>query len=512
MAIRTYGLSGSGMDVDQLVKDMMKARRIRYDKMYQEKTRLEYKKKDFNTIYNTVKEFREKNVFDFRMASQLRPMKATVADASVATVTANADAVPINHTIEVTSLATAAMSKSATTITSGADKATLASQFNLDSSASFTVTLSDGVQTKAITVDPTKSIYELAASINNAGLNIRANYDTTLDRFYLYNLQTGSTNKVQVTDATVNIGGVSSQFFGDVLGLKDVATGLVDFSGKDAAIKIDGVDVDAQASNKFTVSGLTFDLKKTGTTTIGVGADVDKAVENVKAFIESYNSTIKKINDELGEKYYRDFNPLTTEQKKDMKDKEIEAWEEKAKSGMLRNDAMLRGLVSNLRMNFSEPVSGINGKYQSAIDLGITTASYVDEEGKFVDISSLGGLLSVDEKKLRAALTADPDALYKIFASTGETNKESGVSLRLYDTLKDGLDKIVITAGRSADLTGDTNSALAKRLDDMNKRMKHEERRLKDLEARYYRQFDAMEVALQRMSNQGNWLTQQFSS
>ncbi|KYZ76501.1 hypothetical protein AXX12_08695 [Anaerosporomusa subterranea] len=507
MAIRTYGLSGSGMDVDQMVKDMMKARRIQYDKMYQEKTRLEYKKKDFNTIYTTLKEFREKNVFDFRMASQLRPMKATASDSSVATVTANADAVPINHTVEVTSLATAAMSKSAATITTSADKSTLASQFGLDSSASFDVTLNDGVNTKTITVDPTKSIHELAASINNAGLNIRANYDTTLDRFYLYNLQTGSANKLQVTDASVDVGGAAKQFFGDVLKL-----GAVDTAGTDAMIKIDGVEATAQASNKFTVSGLTFDLKKTGTTTIDVGADVDKAVENVKAFIESYNSTVKKITDELGEKYYRDFNPLTTDQKKDMKDDEIKAWEEKAKSGMLRNDAMLRGLVGDLRINFAEPVSGLNGNYKSATDLGITTASYVDEDGKFVDISSLGGMLSVDEKKLRTALNSDPDALYKIFATTGATNKESGVSRRLYDTLKAGLDKIVVTAGRSADLTGDTDSTLAKRLDDMNKRMSNEERRLKDLEARYYRQFDAMEVALQRMSSQSNWLAQQFSS
>ena len=32
------------MDVDQMVKDLMKAQRANYDKMYQAKTRLEWKK------------------------------------------------------------------------------------------------------------------------------------------------------------------------------------------------------------------------------------------------------------------------------------------------------------------------------------------------------------------------------------------------------------------------------------------------------------------------------------
>ena len=35
MAIRTYGLSGSRMDVDQLVKDLMSARREQYNKVWQ---------------------------------------------------------------------------------------------------------------------------------------------------------------------------------------------------------------------------------------------------------------------------------------------------------------------------------------------------------------------------------------------------------------------------------------------------------------------------------------------
>jgi flagellar hook-associated protein 2 len=484
----------------------MKARRAQFDKLYQEKTRLEYKKQDYNTVYTALKEFREKNVFDFRMASQLKPMKATAADTSLATITANAEAVPLSHTLEVKSLASAARSQSAASITTGSNKATLASQFQLDPTEPFSITLDDGFKTQTIAVDPNASLYELATSINNSGLNIRSHYDTTLDRFYIYNLQTGSANKLKVTDSEVSIDGESKQFFGEVLGL-----GALDIAGEDAEIILNGVAVPKQASNMFTVSGLTFDLKQKGATTIDVGTDIDKAIENVKAFVDSYNSIINKINGELNEKYYRDFAPLTTEQKKELKEDEIKAWEEKAKSGMLRSDSMLRGILSDMRLIFAEPVSGINGKYKSAIDLGITTSSYIDEEGKYIDVTSQGGQLSVNEADLRKALTQDPDILYKIFAADGETAKESGVSRRLYDSLKTGLDKIVTTAGRSADLTSDTESTLAKRLVEVNKRISNEQTRLTDLEKRYYSQFDALETALLKLSNQSSWLLQQFS-
>ncbi|MCX7780196.1 MAG: flagellar filament capping protein FliD [Negativicutes bacterium] len=509
MTIRTYGLSGSGMDVDQMVKDLMKARRAQYDKMYQKKTQLEYKKQDYNTMYTALKDFREKDVFNFRMSSQLNPKKATLADSSLATVTANSDAVSLNHSLEVTALAASARTESAGAISQG-DKSSLLSQFNLDAGTSaFTITINDGVNAaKSIQVDPGKSINDLVAAINNAGTNIRATYDSVLDKFYMYNTKTGGANKLQITDANVTVNGEPPEtkgFFAGVLGVS------LDVAGADAKIKIDGVEL-SRDTNVFTVSGLTFDLKKTGVTTLDVASDIDKTVENVKAFVASYNAIVQKVNSELKEAYYRDYQPLTAEQKKEMKDDEIKAWEEKAKSGMLKNDTTLRRVLDAMRLDFAAPVSGVSGKYKSAVDIGLNTSSYIDETGNFVDVSSLAGGLSIDETKLRKALAEDPDIVSKIFAADSSDHKSKGVSRRLYDTLKEGIDDIVETAGRSADLVGDTESSLAKQIRDMAKRMDAENDRLARLESRYYKQFDAMEAAIQRLSQQSAWFAQQMGT
>ncbi|RAN82501.1 hypothetical protein B5P41_35270, partial [Bacillus sp. SRB_28] len=95
-------------------------------------------------------------------------------------------------------------------------------------------------------------------------------------------------------------------------------------------------------SNQLSYDGITFTIKTeipTGShVTITKKADVDSIFDSIKNFVDKYNDTIKSLNDKLGEKRNKDFSPLLDDQKKDMKDKEIELWEEKAKSGLLQSD------------------------------------------------------------------------------------------------------------------------------------------------------------------------------
>ena len=56
--MRVYGLSGSGLDVDSLVKDLMKAANTPLNKLNQQKATLQWKKEDYSSIYNTVSDFR----------------------------------------------------------------------------------------------------------------------------------------------------------------------------------------------------------------------------------------------------------------------------------------------------------------------------------------------------------------------------------------------------------------------------------------------------------------------
>ena len=44
-----------------------------------------------------------------------------------------------------------------------------------------------------------------------------------------------------------------------------------------------------------------------------------------RRFIDKYNETIDKINKKTGEEYYRDYQPLTKEQRESLGEKEVEA-------------------------------------------------------------------------------------------------------------------------------------------------------------------------------------------
>lgn len=494
---RVTGLGVSGMDIDQAVKDLMAAKRAPYDKMFQKKTLAEWKKASYNTMYNTISDFRT-TVFNNKLQATLAPKTASSANESIATVTANADAANISHELEVTQLAEGVKKTSSAAITTGASKTTLASQFGI--SGSFDIKIANGENSATITVNSTDSIYDLVQDINDAGAGVTANYDATLDRFFLSTTDTGANSGIDFTGSSA--AGLS--FLTDNLKLLDpTKPAELSFSGKNAKFSLDGVALEQQ-SNSFTISGVNYKLKATNIDapiTVGVAADIDKTIENVKAFVESYNTMLAAVNKAVKETRYSDYAPLTTAQRAELSETEAKQWDEKAKSGMLYNDQILRSLVDSIRGDVSTSVSGISGKYTNAASMGITTGSYTE-----------GGKLYVDETKLRAALTADPNAANKLFGTDGASDSQDGIAVRMYDTLKTAMDKIVSEGGVSAGVSDDTKSVLAKQINQYTKDMKALNERLEDAEDRYYKQFSAMETALTKLASQSSWLSQAFGS
>ena len=490
--MRTYGLSGSGMDVDQMVKDLMKARRASYDKVWQKKTQLEWKKADYNTMYTTLRDFRNSTAFNYKMQSTLIPKKVSSTVESAVTATANPDAANVSHTISVTQLAEGAKLTSSAILNSSTSKDTLESQFSVTADT-YNITIKNGTASKTIQVDTKKSIYDFVSSVNNAGIGLKANYDATLDRFFVYT--TGLGAKAEIDFTGTDSDGLA--FLNDTLKLQTVPK----TTGKDAQFDLDGMMNLTQASNTMTISGVTYNLKAQGAANVVVSADNDKAISNVKAFIDSFNSTLEKINGELKEEKYSSYLPLTSEQKKDMKESEITDWEKQAKSGMLRRDSILQDAIYKLRSDVSTPISGLTGKYNSLASIGVTTGDYTE-----------GGKLYLDETKLKTALEEDLDALSKIFSTGSDTQSNQGVAVRFYNTLKTSMDKIGTEAGYSSTIDDDNKSSLARQIINYNKSLVSMNDRLNDIEDRYYKQFDAMETALSKMNQQSSWLSQQLGS
>lgn len=233
--------------------------------------------------------------------------------------------------------------------------------------------------------------------------------------------------------------------------------------------------------------------------------DVDDIMAKIKEFVTTYNGFIKDLNDQTKETKYRDYKPLTSEQREEMSESEIKLWEEKAKSGLLRGDTLIREGLAGMRSLVYQSNSGIDSKYNSLFSIGITTSKNYND----------GGTLEIDETKLRKVLEEDPDAVEKLFKNS-EGKKDDVVDGKTVDTrgyldkLRESMKTFEITiekkAGRST--MTDAQYAIGKNLVDTESRISTWKRKLEDIEARYWKQFTAMEQAINKANQQSSMFMQ----
>jgi flagellar hook-associated protein 2 len=224
-----------------------------------------------------------------------------------------------------------------------------------------------------------------------------------------------------------------------------------------------------------------------------VAQDIDTAVNKIKTFIGEFNTLVSKYNGLVTEKTYKDFPPLTEEQRGEMTEDEIKKWEEKAKSGILRSDLDLTSMLSNFRLAFSTKVEGTG---MSLMDIGLSTISY-----------SSDGQIEVNETALRKALADDPDTVANLFtqssSATGSAKfSESGLMQRLSSVINSYVNDI---QSASVEMT-------EKRISEIENKMEELENVLASNQERYYARFTAMEEALSKLNSTSNWLSSLFSS
>ena len=217
--------------------------------------------------------------------------------------------------------------------------------------------------------------------------------------------------------------------------------------------------------------------------------DAEKPLQAIKDFIDSYNAIIARLEGLLNERKTSNevsYKPLTDEEKRGMTDKQIEEWEAIARKGIMRSDQGIQNLVFNLRRTFFDEIEGMG---INPSQIGLTTGSYG---------SGTGGQIMIDEDRLRAALEDDPDKIADIFVKiSSESGSPKGVGL-LHK-----LDNLMMN------FVNETQSTSIKSLEDSLKRanelIARMEQRMWAEEDRLYRQFAAMESAMSKLTQQGDW-------
>lgn len=103
-----YGLSGSGLDVESMVKVGMLSKQSEYDKMQKKYTKNEWKKTEYLSLYGELQTFNNSTLSQYKMSSSMNARSASSANTAVVTATANATAATMTHYVEVNKLASAA--------------------------------------------------------------------------------------------------------------------------------------------------------------------------------------------------------------------------------------------------------------------------------------------------------------------------------------------------------------------------------------------------------------------
>ncbi|HWL24544.1 MAG TPA: flagellar filament capping protein FliD [Ureibacillus sp.] len=244
---------------------------------------------------------------------------------------------------------------------------------------------------------------------------------------------------------------------------------------------------------------------KISTISLTSTTNVDEIINKIKDFVNTYNGLIKDLNNLTKESKYRDYQPLTSAQRKEMEDNDIELWEKKAKSGLLRGDSIIQNGLSSMRSLIYQTNSSVaNSKFNTLYNVGITTSNNYLE----------GGTLEIDETKLRAALNEDPDAVATLFSnSSGKVVKEGNIvksdSRGYLQKLRASFDeiqgKIENRAGRST--MTQTQYTLGKYLKDVDDQIDKWQDKLVDIESRYWKQFSAMETMINKANSQSTMLS-----
>ncbi len=291
-----------------------------------------------------------------------------------------------------------------------------------------------------------------------------------------------------------------AKLFGSQVALGGAAAATTVANGADAVITINGVDT-TRTSNTFTIDGITMEATKAGTgeTVIDTKRDVDKIVEGFQAFVKDYNAMLEKLNGYVGEKTnYKSYAPLTSEQKKEMSDREVELWEEKAKQGLVHRDADIDSFLSRMRMAlYTKPA----GAKLALYDIGIETSKWEDK-----------GKLMLDEAALRNALTSDPDAVLKLF-----TDSTSGLAKQMTAIMDQTAKLSAANPGTLVQMAGmegwssEKNNTITRQITSIEARIKELQTKYEAERSRYWNQFNTMEQILANFNSQSMMISQQFS-
>lgn len=536
----------SGMDTESIVSQLVKTKSTKVTNLKNEQKKLEWKQTAWQDLNSKIYNMYSKTLSNLRLTSAYSKKSTVSSDSTKATVVASEGAVNGTQTLKVNKLAksgylTGAKLDGKTSTTTGTDGKDVTKVVNWETTDKLseidsnltgkTISITTGSGTDAKTTDieitADMTINDLVAKFKDAGVN--ASFDTTNQRFFINSTGTGSAKNFTLTSddstALASLGLDPDATYTDINGSKN---SCVKIEGQDAEIVLNGATFTSD-SNTFSINGLT--INTLGVTdeeiSIVTSTDYDGIYNTIKDFLTEYNDLINEMDKLYNADSARKYDMLTDDEKESMTDDEVEQWEDKIKSALLRKDNSLYNVMNTLTSTMMEGFYENNlsdkekknmssseitawykengGKKHYLSDYGIGTLSYFEAQDNEHHAYHINGdaddeFTSTKEDKLKAAIAEDPEGTANFFATLCKT---------LYSKLDETMSE---STEYSSIYKVYNDKQLKKDYKDYTTKISDAEDELNDYEDRWYNKFSKMEVALSKLQSQTSSISSMLGS
>jgi flagellar hook-associated protein 2 len=453
-------ISSSSIDVNGLVSQLMTLEQRPLTLLGTKEAGIQAKISAFGTVKSALATL-QTSIAQLAKTTTFTARTATSSDATVLSATAGNAATNGTYNITVNKLAkfNAVRSNDAYTATSDT--------FN---TGTLSISVGNGTA-KSIQIGASdNTLAGIRDAINNANAGVKASIinDGTNQRLVLSSKTMGADGAIKITAAEDGVATGSFALTGIAFDSSSPTANpsMVQTQAADnAELTIDGLTV-SRSSNTVTdvVTGLSMSLTKLGSTTLSVGKNNTDVMTVVGAFVTAYNDVVKQ-------------------------NKTLTAYDAtNKKSALLTGDATIRSVQSGLGDMLQSSVKGLDGGITSLADVGIELQK--------------DGTLTLNTAKLTAALNDSSKDVAGLFSKT--TSGNQGVAVRFNNWLNQTLASNGLLSNRLDSFADNISS-----LDDQRTAI---EARLVTIEARYRKQFSALDALVSSMSQTSAFLEQQLAN
>ena len=385
---------GSSLDVNGLVTQLMAAEQQPLNALATKEAKYRSQLTAYGSLKGALSSL-QSSVATLTNPAKFSAVSASIADTTLASVSASSSAMPGSYSINVTQLAQSQKLQStafaATSTTIGTGTLNISFGTYTDDLTGFT----SSKASKSITIGASQSsLSGVRDAINAANVGISANIindGTHGNQLVITSTDSGASNALKITVADSSDGSNT-----DTAGLSQLTydgtlsshmTQSAGMGPKDAVLTIDGIEI-KKPSNSITdaITGITVNLLKTSTigvtTNLTVNYDTKAIQSTIQTFVDSYNTLNTTINN------------LST----------YDAANNTA--SVLTGDSTLQSLKSQLRQVFNAALSTAGGGLTTLSDIGITFQR--------------SGSLALDSTKLNTVLKNPTKDVSTLFAALGK--------------------------------------------------------------------------------------------